>query len=109
DAAPAFFDCESVEALAPYVYAKPLTKGEIAAFATETAKLAESGDAVARELGAQIAAVIRRCALDGASNQELEFPVGLIGSAVKAGPMFVDPLTRAIHEVAPAARTPSVH
>jgi N-acetylglucosamine kinase-like BadF-type ATPase len=116
DAAPAFFDCESVEALAPYVYAKPLTKGEIAAFATETAKLAESGDAVARELfergarelGAQIAAVIRRCALDGASNQELEFPVGLIGSAFKAGPMFVDPLTSAIHEVAPAARVARV-
>ena len=55
------------------VYAKPLTKGEIAAFAIETAKLAEQGDAVARELyergagelGKQIAAVIRESGLDG--------------------------------------------
>ena len=50
EAACAFFGVESVEALAAYVYSKPLTKGEIAAFAIETAKLAERGDAVAREL-----------------------------------------------------------
>ena len=66
-AAMAFFDLPSVEAVAQSVYCKPLTKGEIAAFAIETAKLAEQGDAVARELyesgarelGEQIAAVIR--------------------------------------------------
>ena len=91
----------SVEALANRVYSKPLTKGEIAAFAIETAKLAEQGDAVARELyergaselGQQIAAVIRESGLAGA------FPVGLIGSAFKAGAVFVEPLSAAVHAV----------
>ncbi len=48
DAAPAFFGMASIEALAVQVYSKPLTKSEIAAFAIETGKLAERGDAVAR-------------------------------------------------------------
>ncbi len=128
DAAPAFFAQPSVEALAAHVYSKPLTKGEIAAFAIETAKLAEQGDAVARELyerGArelaqQIAAVIRQTGLgtgdgssdsagsnrsgDDASSSAQAFPVGLIGSAFKAGAVFVEPLTRAVHECAPHAR-----
>ena len=101
-----FFAAPSVEALAANVYAKPLTKSEIAAFATETAKVAARGDAVARELyergacelGEQVAAVIRQTGLRG------DFPVGLIGSAFKAGAVFVEPLTRAVHEHAPEAR-----
>jgi glucosamine kinase len=109
-AAPAFFEQPSVEAVAARVYSKPLTKGEIAAFGIETAKLAEQGDAVARglyergagELAQQIAAVIGQTGLQG------EFPVGLIGSAFKAGPVFVGPLTRAIHECAPHARVQTV-
>jgi len=111
EAAMAFFGLPTVEAVAQSVYSKPLTKGEIAAFAIETAKLAEQGDGVAcelyeagaRELGEQIAAVIRQTGLadgDGAANG---FPVGLIGSAYKAGPVFVAPLTRVIHECAPGA------
>ena len=110
-AAMEFFSQSSVEAAANLVYSKPLTKGEIAAFATETAKLADSGDEVARELyehgarllGEQIAAVIRETGLDGA-----EFPVGLIGSAFKAGQVFVEPLTRSIHACAPGARVERV-
>jgi len=110
DAAPAFFDVPSVEALASRVYSKPLTKDEIASFAIETAKLAEDGDAVARtlyergaaELGKQIAAVIRQTGLEGS------FPVGLIGSAFKAGPEFVEPLARAVHGCAPQARVETV-
>jgi len=110
EAAPAFFGQPSVEAVAARVYAKPLTKGEIAAFAIETAKLAERGDQVARELyergaaelGEQIAAVIRETRLQG------DFPVGLIGSAFKAGAVFVEPLTRAIHVCAPDARVGTV-
>jgi N-acetylglucosamine kinase-like BadF-type ATPase len=106
EAAVEFFDAPSVEALAARVYSKPLTKGEIAAFATETAKIAERGDAVARELyarasrelGEQIAAVIRQTGLAGS------FPVGLIGSAFKAGAVFVEPLALAVHEHAPDAR-----
>jgi glucosamine kinase len=113
DAALAFFGAPSVEALASLVYSKPLTKGEIAAFAIETSKLAESGDAVARELyergaqelGQQIAAVVRMTGLAEASDgAAADFPVGLIGSAFKAGAVFVEPLTRAIHEHAPPAR-----
>ncbi len=106
DAAVEFFGARSVEALAALVYGKPLTKSEIAAFAIVTAGLAERGDEVARaiyeagscDLAQQIASVIRQTGLDG------EFPVGLIGSAYKAGPVFVEPLTRAIHALAPRAR-----
>ncbi|HTW41316.1 MAG TPA: BadF/BadG/BcrA/BcrD ATPase family protein [Solirubrobacteraceae bacterium] len=111
DAAKAFFGEPSVEAVAQSVYSKPRTKGEIAAFAIETAKLAEQGDAVARELyergarelGEQIAAVIRQTGLAGE-----RFPVGLIGSAYKAGAVFVEPLTRAVHACAPGARVATV-
>jgi glucosamine kinase len=108
-----FFDEPSVEAVAASVYTKPLTKGEIAAFAVETCKLAERGDAVARELYAwgarelaqQIVSVIRQIGLDADSSDDREeFPVGLIGSAFKAGAIFVEPLTRAVHECAPHAR-----
>ncbi len=110
DAAPAFFGVASVEAVASLVYSKPLTKSEIAGFAIETAKLAEDGDAVARalyergaeELGVQIAAVIRQTGLQGA------FPVGLIGSAFKAGPVFIEPLARAVRECAPDATVATV-
>ncbi len=140
EAALAFFGEPSVEAVAARVYSKPLTKGEIAAFAVETSRLAEQGDAVARELyergaaelGEQIAAVIRQTGLDGGSaggaqaggqgapqtggvqaggaqaGGPPDFPVGLIGSAFKAGPVFVEPLTRAIHAYAPRARVRTV-
>ncbi len=105
-AAATFFGVSSVEALATLVYAKPLRKGEVAAFAAETARVAHAGDRVAgalyeraaRELGAQVVAVIERTGLHG------DFPVGLIGSAFKAGSVFVDPLTREVRAFAPAAR-----
>lgn len=106
DAAVEFFGAPSVEALAPLLYTKPLTKSEIAAFAVHTARLAQEDDPVAHALyeegagllGTQVAAVIRQTGLSGA------FPIGLIGSAFKAGEIFVGPLTRAIHAVAPEAR-----
>ncbi len=110
DALPAFFGVDSVEALANHVYAKPLTKGEIASFATETAKIAERGDPVARELygraarelGSQITTVIEMTGLDG------EFPLGLIGSVFKAGALYIEPLARVIHERAPHASVSAV-
>jgi N-acetylglucosamine kinase-like BadF-type ATPase len=118
DAATAFFGEPTVEAVAQCVYAKPLTKGEIAAFAIETAKLAEQGDAVARELyewgarelGQQIAEVIRQTGLAQApaGGPPAGFPVGLIGSAFKAGRVYVEPLARVIHECAPGARVACV-
>jgi N-acetylglucosamine kinase-like BadF-type ATPase len=107
-----FFGATSVEALAARVYSKPLTKGEIAGFATETAKIAERGDAVARELyargagelGGQIVAVIRQTGLTNGSGAVRPFPVGLIGSAFKAGPVFVEPLVSRVRGYAPDAR-----
>ncbi len=106
DAALAFFGSPSLEALAASVYTTPLTKGEVAAFAVETSRLAQQEDDVARELYArgagllakQVLAVIARTGLQG------DFPVGLIGSAFRAGEVFVGPLTAAIHGVAPGAR-----
>jgi glucosamine kinase len=116
DAAIEFFKQSSVEAVANLVYSKPLTKGEIAAFAVETGKLAEQGDEVAgelyewgaRELAQQIVTVIRKTGLATDTDDEREFPVGLIGSAFKAGAVFIDPLTKAIHEHAPGARVERV-
>jgi N-acetylglucosamine kinase-like BadF-type ATPase len=108
--APAFFGLETVEQLVHLVYSKPLTKGEIAALAAETAKLANAGDAVARELyawgarelGRQIHAVLEQTGLEGA------FPVGLIGGAWEAGAVYVEPLAAVIHERAPEARVERV-
>jgi glucosamine kinase len=101
-----FFAVSSVEELAMLVYSKPLSKGEIAAFAIETARVAQAGDEVARglyergaaELGARVVAVIQQTGLEG------EFPVGLIGSAFKAGAMFVEPLSAVVREAAPRAQ-----
>ena len=105
DAACNFFEVPSIEALASLVYSKPLTKGEIAAFAVETAKLAADGDEVAgelfvrgaNELGGQIAAVVNQTGLRGG------FSIGLIGSAYKAGAVFMDPLERRVRKDAPEA------
>jgi N-acetylglucosamine kinase-like BadF-type ATPase len=109
-AAVEFFAVPDLETLAPLVYSKPLTKSEIAAFAIETARIAGQGDPLARalyeqgarELALRIEAVIRHTGLAGA------FPVGLIGSAFKAGDIFVGPLTRAIHDLAPQAQVSMV-
>src|SRR6266566_1082743 len=70
-AAVAFFGASSVEAVADLVYSKPLSKAEIAAFSVETARVANQGDEVARELytraaaelGSQILVVVRRAGL----------------------------------------------
>jgi N-acetylglucosamine kinase-like BadF-type ATPase len=109
DAAVEFYSVESIEALAALVYSKPLTKGEIASFATRAATIAHGGDAVARELyerggaelGRQIAVVIGETGLRDAEDP---FPVGLIGSAFKAGPLLVDPLAAIVRQAAPSGR-----
>jgi N-acetylglucosamine kinase-like BadF-type ATPase len=122
-AAEKFFGA-SIEALAALVYAKPLTKGEIAAFAVVACELAQGGDAVARdlyrrgaaELAGQIAVVMQRTGLAASSadgsgapgggepDGSGDFPVGLIGSVFKAGSIFVDPIAAAVHHLAPRAR-----
>jgi glucosamine kinase len=106
-----FFDVQSVEALAARVYSKPLTKGEIAAFAKVTGTLAARGEPdacalyarAADELGKQVAAVIRETGLAAAGNAHESFPVGLIGSAFHAGEVFVGPLRARVHAEAPNA------
>lgn len=111
EAAKAFFGAPSVEAVAQRVYSEQFPVDHIAAFAVETAELARQGDAAAREvyergareLGGQITAVIGKIGLAGDA-----FPVGLIGSAYKAGPVYVEPLTRVIHACAPDARVDTV-
>jgi N-acetylglucosamine kinase-like BadF-type ATPase len=108
--APAFFGLQTVEQLVHLVYSKPLTKSEIAALAVETGRLANAGDAVARELylwgarelGRQIRAVLEQTGLQGA------FPVGLIGGAWEAGAVYVQPLSAEIHAIAPEARVERV-
>jgi len=103
-----FFGAPSVEAVASLVYSKPLNKSEIAAFTVETCRLAEQGDAVARELyqrgaeqlAVQVAVVARETGLAQADS----FPLGLIGSVFKAGPLFAEPLTVAVRASAPGAQ-----
>jgi N-acetylglucosamine kinase-like BadF-type ATPase len=112
DAVVKFFGAPSIEALAAQVYSTPLAKSEIAAFATETARVAAGGDVVARglyelgarELAAQVAVVIARTGLAGDRAADTPFPVGLIGSVFKAGAIFVAPLTAAIGRSAPQAQ-----
>jgi N-acetylglucosamine kinase-like BadF-type ATPase len=107
EAALVFFGATTLEELAPRFYdARMMTKGRIAGFAVRVAQAALAGDAVARELyergarelAGQIAAVIHETGLQG------PFPVGLIGGAFRAGPVYVDPLTVAIHAEAPEAQ-----
>jgi N-acetylglucosamine kinase-like BadF-type ATPase len=100
------FGVTTPEALTTIVYGRPITKSELAAFGPHTARAAEQGDEVAiglyrrgaEELARQVRAVVERTALHG------EFPIGLIGSAFKAGPVFVAPMIEAIHAFAPHAR-----
>jgi N-acetylglucosamine kinase-like BadF-type ATPase len=103
-----FFGAPSVEALASLVYSKPLGKSEIAAFTVETCRLAEQGDAVARELyrrGAeQLAGQVAVVARETGLAQAPSFPLGLIGSVFKAGPLFAEPLAAAVRESAPGAQ-----
>lgn len=69
-------------------------------------QVAQTGDAVARqvidwtadELGQTACAVIRQLEFE-----QLDFDVILIGSLFKAGPMYIEPLQRTIHRVAPGA------
>ncbi len=103
-----FFDAPSVEAVASLVYSKPLGKSEIAAFTVETCRLAEQGDAVARELyrrGAeQLAGQVVVVARETGLAQTESFPLGLIGSVFKASALFADPLAAAVSESAPGAQ-----
>jgi N-acetylglucosamine kinase-like BadF-type ATPase len=108
--APEFFGVASLEDLASLVYSKPLTKGEIAAFAVRTGEAAAAGDPVAvdlyrtaaDDLADHIRAVLRNTGLAGS------FPIGLVGSAFRAGEVFTDPLRERIRTLAPEADVSTV-
>jgi N-acetylglucosamine kinase-like BadF-type ATPase len=108
EAAVAFFEVPRVEDVASLVYAKPLTKGEIAAFTVETCRVAEQGDAVARALYRRGAELLATQVVEVANETGLihapSFPLGLIGSVFKAGSLFVEPLAAAVHADAPGAQ-----
>jgi N-acetylglucosamine kinase-like BadF-type ATPase len=82
-----------------------LQKSDIAAFAVHVAEVAGAGDPVSIEilgeagtlLAEQIVTVIRRVRLPD------EFPVALVGSSYKAGPLMLDPLVAHVRAAAPGA------
>jgi N-acetylglucosamine kinase-like BadF-type ATPase len=98
------YDMADVAELHEIVYQR-LQKADIAAFAVHVAEVAGTGDPVAVEilgdagrlLAEQIVTVIRRVRLPD------EFPVALVGSSYKAGPLMLDPLVADVLAVAPGA------
>ncbi len=89
DAVPAFFGEPSIEAVAARVYSKPLTKGEIARSRSRRQARRAGRRGRARALRARRraswAADRRGHPPDGPQRRRHGFPVGLIGSAFKAG------------------------
>ncbi len=105
DAAVEFFDAPSVEALgalglhaspSPRARSRPSRSRPPAGPSAATRSRACSTRTARAGSAARSRAVIAKTGLEG------EFPVGLIGSAYKAGAIFVEPLTRAIHAVGAA-------
>ncbi len=98
------YDMADVAELHEIVYQR-LQKSDIAAFAVHVSEVAEAGDDVAAailteagtQLAEQIVTVIRRIELPE------QFPVALVGSSYKAGPLLVDPLLARVAAEAPGA------
>jgi N-acetylglucosamine kinase-like BadF-type ATPase len=106
DAVLEFYDLRVVEDLQDLVYGKPLTKGEIAAFALEVASVARSGDTVAcdlfdaaaRDLATQVRAPVEVLGLaDG------PFVVALVGSVFGGRSLLRAPFETAVRQFAPHA------
>jgi glucosamine kinase len=108
--APSFFEVDSIEELASLVYSKPLTKGEIAALAVKTGEAAIAGDQVAVDLYGQAAIDLAEQIHSVLRNTDLEgsFPIGLVGSAFRAGEVFISPLLEQIQRFAPQAQISTV-
>lgn len=104
--APRHFGTETVEELAALVYAKPITKGEIASFSRVVAQRAAEGDAVAgallrdgaAALARQVSAVIERIGM-----RDERVHVAQIGSTWNAGPLFKETFEEAVRQTAPQA------
>jgi glucosamine kinase len=97
----------AIEDLPALFYGKPLTKAEVARFATEVAEAATEGDEVAldlfdragRDLANQVHAVVSNTGLGPEP-----FVVALIGSVFKAGRLIRDSFESSVREFAPKAR-----
>ncbi len=100
----AFYDVASFDILYSLVM-EEFGKDDIAAFAVEVAAAAHDGDARARRiliaagevLAEQVTTVITRTELSGT------FPLGLVGSTWKAGPLMRESFDRNVRTVAPEA------
>lgn len=95
------------------VHGAPLRKEHVAALAVDVASSAGAGDAVARDLLARAGQDLARLVTVVADRVGLlasEFPVGLIGSTWRCGPLLVEPFAAALSAAAPNARlvTPAV-
>jgi N-acetylglucosamine kinase-like BadF-type ATPase len=101
------YELERVERLQELVYAKPLSKEEIAAFATEVAAAARAGDTVAlgifeeaaRELARQVGGPLAMLDLG-----DEPFVVALVGSVFAHEALLRDPFEQAVLAMAPRAR-----
>ncbi len=106
DAVTRHYGLEHVEDLQELFYGEPLTKGEVAAFARDVARLADAGDLVARslfaraaqDLATQVRAPVTRLGLE-----QGPFTVALVGSVFAASLLLRDPFERLVLEFAPHA------
>ena len=96
----------SVEALATLVYSKPLVQGRDRRVRDRDGARRAAGERVARGLYTRAAEELGKADRCGrrADRPDGRFPVGLIGSAFKAGELFVGPLADAVREFAPQAQ-----
>jgi glucosamine kinase len=101
-----FYELEDVGDLQGLVYGKPLEKEEIAAFATEVAAAARSGDAVALSLfdrAAHDLAKQARAPIDVLDFGDAPFIVALVGGVFASEPMLRDRIEREVLAFAPNA------
>jgi N-acetylglucosamine kinase-like BadF-type ATPase len=102
-----FYSLGEIEEIQPLLYGKPLTKSEIAAFATEVGGAAEEGDAVALglfELGAAELSGQVKAAADALGVTDDEFVVAMIGSVFANSELMRDRFEAAVRAFAPRAR-----
>jgi glucosamine kinase len=107
DAALETYPLRAIDDLPELYYGKPLTKAEVAAFATHVAAAAEAGDEVSRRLfeqaGVDLAEQVR-AAVDALGLAGGALVVALIGSVFHAGPLIRGSFEQAVLGFAPEAR-----
>jgi glucosamine kinase len=107
DDAAAHFGVPTIEDVAALVYAKPLTKGEVASFASVVSRRAAEGDAASRRVlvdGAAELALRANVVIERIGMRELDVHVAQIGSTWNAGPLYTETFESDVRETAPGAR-----